>query len=182
MLFAFVALVCLVTVPLAGGRLTRLADHGFRGAGLAIAGLALQVLVISVAPRGAAWVHQAVHLGSYVLVGAVIVLNRQIPFLWLIGLGGALNFLAISANGGVMPATQSAVRAAGSLPAQGEFINSTVVAHPHLQFLGDVFAIPAPWAHNIFSIGDLVMALGALLCVHTLCGSLRSRASQPAPV
>jgi hypothetical protein len=169
MLFAFVALVCALSVPLTGGRLTRLADYSFRGAGLAIAGLALQVIVISVAPKGARWAHEAIHLGSYLLVGAVVVLNRRLPYLWLIGLGGLCNFVAISANGGVMPATASAVRAGGSLPPHGEFINSTVLAHPHLQFLGDVFAIPAPWAHNIFSVGDIVMAAGALLCVNALC-------------
>ena len=52
---------------------------------------------------------------------------------------------AIAANGGVMPADPDALAAAGVHQEAGDFANSTAVAHPHLSFLGDVFAVPASW-------------------------------------
>jgi Family of unknown function (DUF5317) len=170
-LFAAVLLICLVSVPLAGGRLSLLSEARFRGAGLAVAGLVIQILVISVLPTGARGLHEAAHLASYVLLGAMLALNLRIRWLWLVGLGGLLNFVAIAANGGVMPASHGALARAGSLPAPGHFINSTQLAHPQLLFLGDVFAIPAPWAHNVFSVGDVLIAVGALLLLHGLTGS-----------
>jgi hypothetical protein len=171
MLFATVATFCFATVPLLGGHLVLLAEQRFRAGFVAVAGLLAQVLIISVAPGGSHAAHVVVHLGSYGLIGYVLWANRRLPFLWVIAAGGALNFAAIAANGGVMPATRGALRTAGSLPPPGHFINSTIVEHPHLQFLGDVFAIRAPWAHNVFSVGDVVIALGTFLCIHTLCES-----------
>lgn len=171
MLFAVVLVICLLTVPLAGGRLSLLADVRFRGAGLAVLGLALQVLAISVLPTGSRTLHAGAHIASYLLLGTMLALNLRIPWLWLVGLGGLSNFVAIAANGGVMPASRAALARAGSLPAPGHFINSTVLEHPRLQFLGDVFAVPAPWAHNVFSVGDIVIAAGLLLTLHALTAS-----------
>ena len=47
-----------------------------------------------------------------------------------------------------------------------------LVADANLAFLGDVFALPA-WmpAANVFSVGDLLLALGAAIFVHAACGS-----------
>jgi len=184
MLFAFVALVCLISVPIAGGRLGLLGDLQFRGIWPAVAGLALQVLIITIAPEGADWTHTAAHLSSYVLVGWVVWANRHIPWLWLVGVGGLLNFICIAANGGVMPASEWAREAAGMAPAGPEFTNSGVLADPVLAFLGDVFPLPVPWSPNVFSIGDLVMSAGAFVLLHTAAGSRlarRPRRGVPAP-
>ena len=99
-----------------------------------------------------------------------MVLNhRRLAFLWLIALGGAANLVAIAANDGVMPASASALRAAGVVQTPGDFINSAPVADAHLQFLGDVFAVPS-WMpiSNVFSVGDVLIVLGALLAFHTI--------------
>ena len=65
----------------------------------------------------------------------------------------------------------------------GDFINSTAVPDAHLQFLGDVFATPS-WlpVHNVFSIGDLLIVLGALLAFHTICGSRLALRRERRPV
>lgn len=98
--------------------------------------------------------------------------NRAIPFLWLAALGGALNLMAISVNGGVMPASASALAAAGVEQQPGEFINSAALAHPKLAFVGDVFAVPSSLPiSNVYSVGDLMLVLAALLALHTICGS-----------
>src|SRR5437763_771081 len=116
MLFAAVLLLCLVSVPLAGGRLALLAAVRFRYGWLAIVGLAVQVVVISIVPTGSKSAHEILHVGSYVMLGAMLLANLHVPYLWLVGLGGLSNFVAIVANGGVMPASRAALERAGSLP------------------------------------------------------------------
>lgn len=165
-------LACLLSVPVFDGRLGRLADLRFRAGGLAVAALAAQVLIISVLPAGDGVLHQAVHLATYALLAAFLWVNRDVPYLWLAALGGALNLLAIAANGGVMPADPGALATAGVDQKAGDFANSTALGHPHLSLLGDVFAVPASWpVSNVFSVGDVVIVLGALLALHTLSGS-----------
>jgi Family of unknown function (DUF5317) len=171
-LIGLVFLMCLASVPLAGGRLAALADVRFRAPGLLFAAIAAQVLIISVFPQGSATFHNAVHVVTYVVVAAFVVVNRKIPWLWLVALGGALNFVAIAANGGVMPADPHALAAAGLALDPGEFTNSGAVAHPHLQVLGDVFWVPRSFPiTNVFSIGDLLIVAGALLALHCVCSS-----------
>jgi Family of unknown function (DUF5317) len=176
MLLLVALLLCVVTVPLAGGRLVALTELRFRWRGLAVGALLTQIVIISILPGGHEGLHQAVHLATYGLLGWFVWLNRRIPGLLVIGLGGALNAIAIAANDGVMPATRSALRTAGIEQRPGEFANSTAVAHPHVQFLGDIFAIPASWpASNVFSVGDILIAIGVLIAVHRICGSALGR-------
>ncbi len=87
------------------------------------------------------------------------------------GLGGGLNFAAIAANDGVMPASPEAVEAAG-LDLGDAFENSLPVTDPNLLFLGDVFATPGflP-VDNVYAVGDVLIALGALVCLHHACAS-----------
>jgi hypothetical protein len=172
MIIALVYLAVLVSVPLARGRITALADLQLRLPGLAVAAILIQVVVISLLPGGVHWVHTTLHMGSYVLLGAFAFANRRIPGLPFIALGGLLNFIAISANGGIMPADRDAIASLAHKTAKGDFANSQVLAHPKLQFLGDVFATPASWPlHNVFSIGDIVLVLGVAVLVHVACGS-----------
>jgi hypothetical protein len=172
MLMGVVLLLCLVTVPLAGGRVGALADVRFRASWLALAAIAVQIFVISVVPSGAEWAHHVAHLASYGLIAAFLWANRRLPFLWLAAIGGGLNLVAIIANGGVMPADADALATAGVQQKAGEFANSTAVAHPHLSFLGDVFAVPSSWpVSNVFSVGDVVLVIAALLALHSVCGS-----------
>jgi hypothetical protein len=170
-LVAFAAL-CLVTVPLAGGRISKLADVELRWPGAIFTSLVIQVVIISIVPDGNPWFHRALHLVSYVLAAAFLVMNRRIAGLWVIALGALLNAIAIFSNNGVMPASAAALRSAGRLETTKGFVNSGVVAHPRMRFLGDIFAMPK-WTplHNVFSIGDVCIALGCAIAIHTLCGS-----------
>jgi hypothetical protein len=98
--------------------------------------------------------------------------NWRLPGLPLAALGAALNLLAIVANGGVMPASPSALAAAGLPVDQPGFQNSAALADPRLAFLGDVFAVPASWPlSNVFSVGDLLIGAGLAWGLHRVCGS-----------
>src|SRR5205823_6639530 len=100
-------------------------------------------------------------LATYVAAGVFIWRNRALTGLPLLGLGAALNAVAITANGGTLPASAAALRTAGIVQPPGTFTNSGVLAHPHLRFLGDLFAVPSSWPlANTFSIGDILIVLG----------------------
>jgi hypothetical protein len=186
MLLGVVFIAMVLSVPLARGRLSALADLQLRAPGLAVAGILLQVVIISVVPAGMGGLHEIVHGLSYVLLGACAWLNRRVPGVALIALGGLLNAIAIAANGGVMPLDPALVVHAVQRGGHG-FVNSGVVAHPHLLFLGDIFATPRSWPMaNVYSVGDFTILLGCFVLLHRVSGSRvlawwRPRSSARAP-
>lgn len=172
MLMLVVLLICAATVPLAGGRLSALADLRFRGIGLLIVALIVQILILAVLADGDKTVLGIVHVATFLAAGAFVVINRHIPGVLLLGLGGGLNAIAITANDGVMPARAGALEAAGRPVTEEGFRNSAAVADPHLPWLGDTLAIPSGWPlANVFSVGDLILVVGVFVLVHVTCGS-----------
>jgi hypothetical protein len=161
----------LVSVPLARGRLSALGDLELRLPGLAVAGILAQVLIVSVVPTGLGAAADWLHLLSYALLGACAWANRRIPGVPLIALGGLLNAIAITANGGVMPADPDLIVHAAQTGGHG-FVNSGVVEHPRLLFLGDVFATPRDWPlANVYSVGDFLILTGVTILLHRVSGS-----------
>jgi hypothetical protein len=165
-------LIASALVPLARGRLSRLADFRPRHAwSIAAAGI-VQVLALRVFRTAPHDLVVAGHLLSYGLAGVFLVANRGVQGLWLICTGAAMNVWVIATNNGVMPATREALVAAGQLRHAAGFVNSGLVAHPRFLVFGDVFALPTPFPlHNVFSAGDVLVVVGAAAVVHQLCGS-----------
>jgi hypothetical protein len=157
---------------LAGGDLRRLGDLRFRGSWVVLLALVAQVVVISVIPGENHAVLASVHLATYAAAGWFVVMNRRVPGILVIAVGAASNALAIAANRGTLPASRSALEHAGLHLNPHEFLNSGVLAHPHLAFLGDVLATPSwvPLA-NVFSIGDVLILCGVAWGAHRACGS-----------
>lgn len=176
-LIGAILLLLFVSVPLTGGRLGRLSELEFSKPGIAFAALALQIVVIEIVPGGNRTIIEGVHIVSYALLAWFVVLNLRLPGLAIVAAGGALNGIAIAANGGVMPARPEAVRVAGLETVPGEFVNSGVVRDPVVPWLGDVFAVPhgVPLA-NVFSVGDVLLLVGAAILLHRVCGSRIGRA------
>ena len=172
MIIPVLGVLAVLSPLLAGGSLRRLGDLRFRGTWILVAALLAQVVAIEVVPDADHGVLSAVHLATYVAAGGYVVLNRRVPGLGIVALGAASNGIAIAANGGTLPASRTALETAGIHLEPGEFVNSGVLEHPHLGFLGDVFAIPAgvPLA-NVFSVGDVLIVLGVAWGAHRVCGS-----------
>jgi hypothetical protein len=153
----------------AGGNLRRLSDLQFRFPGVLFAGLLAQVVIISLLPDGNEGIREVVHIGSYLVVFLFLAINWRVPGLPVIAVGALLNFVAIAANGGVMPADPAAAARAGIDDEQGRYENSRPLDDPKLLVLGDRFAIPESWPFsNVFSIGDVVIVLGAAVGMHTV--------------
>ena len=168
-MMGFVAALTLLPALLRRGALTALRSARFRSAYLLPAALGLQVLVVNVFPRLPHVVGSAVHLISYGMLAAFLARNIRLPGIWLTGLGAAANAVTITVNGGVLPASAAALRAAGWDPYDTVFANSASLPSPRLAFLGDNYVTPSwvPFA-NVYSIGDVLIIAGVVLLVEGL--------------
>ena len=112
----------------------------------------------------------ALWLISYGLLVCGAIINRGMTGVPVIAAGMLANIVAVVANGGHMPALPSALRAAGlSLHVR---YNSAPSAAPHLPWLVDRWAVPR-FIHmgNVFSVGDVVIALGTVVLVYAAMGA-----------
>lgn len=151
-----------------GGSLISLGQIRIRWAALAMAGLLVQVVLFfgPVAERVGA-LGTPIYIGSTALVLVVVVRNLAIPGLALVAVGALSNLVAITANGGQMPASADAMAFLGKTVNAG-YSNSAVVEAPALAPLTDVFALPPflPFA-NVFSVGDVLIGVGVVAVVVT---------------
>jgi hypothetical protein len=183
MFILYAVLAGLIVGLVTGGSAGRLGDLRFSWAPLVAGGMALQVLLFSTPlgdDLGAA--APAVYVVSNLAVLAAVWRNLAIPGLPLVLLGGASNLVAILANGGYMPVSPDALVALGRAAPAG-YANSRLIDGVLLGPLTDIFPMPAwiPLA-NIFSIGDVLIGLGAAIAVATAMhgrGPLRPRATTP---
>jgi hypothetical protein len=150
-----------------GGSVGRLADLPLRAPWLFLSAIVLQDLAIPVGILP--WrTHEAVAtvlwVASYGLLLVAAVLNRRLTGVPIVALGMLLNLAAILANRGTMPVRIEAMHAAGRVAATQA--NSTALADPALPWLVDRWAAPnwIPLA-NVFSVGDVVIAVGAVVIV-----------------
>lgn len=165
-----------LAVPLAllcGGRLGRIAELRLRGLWLFFLAFGIQVVAFPFAflpwttGEDAA---KALWLVSYGCLLVAAVWNRHIVGAQVVALGMALNLAAILSNGGRMPATPAAMQAAGLDFAVKH--NSVAAAEPNVPWLVDRFAAP-DWVPltNVFSVGDVVIAIGAVVLVFAATGA-----------
>ena len=158
---------------LRGGRLSHLAKFELRGAWLILIALIIQLLIF---PLGSGqqplipFSTEYFHLASYALLVVFVVLNWRQWGILAMGVGMLLNLLVITVNGGYMPTRPELLEAAGRSEAAAKLRELGVYANnmllepdTPLWFWGDVFYVPAgvPLA-NIFSVGDLLLALGLI--------------------
>ena len=151
---------------LLGGRAAGLGSLQLRWGWVFAAGLGIQVVLFSapVTDRiGELGV--PIYVLSTGLVALAVLLNRRITGMPLVALGAISNLAAIVANGGYMPAAAAAMAALGKT-APTVYSNSAIVQDPWLWPLTDILALPTwlPGA-NVFSIGDVLIALGVIVVI-----------------
>ena len=162
------------TALLSWTRIKRLAGLHLDGLWLVWSAILLQIVVFEMLGQHLPlWASNALHLFTYALCVGFLWRNRWVPGGWIIALGTASNLIVISVNGGTMPANSAAWKRAG-LPEfdPDVFENSRALSSPRLEFLGDVFAIPAEWPlANVFSVGDVLIVVGATYLAHRWCAT-----------
>jgi hypothetical protein len=170
------SVVAVLSAAICGGKLSRLFQVRLRASWLPLAALVMQVVILQVVEGGPRGLLVAIHILTYVMAAAFIWLNRAVPGLVLVAAGAVSNGVTIALNDGTLPASASAMAAAHISKDPALFLNSGTVAHPVLGFLGDLFAWPAPLPFaNVFSIGDVLIVLGAGYGAHRISGSRLTR-------
>ncbi|MBA3235592.1 MAG: DUF5317 domain-containing protein [Chloroflexi bacterium] len=166
MFLLYAVLAGLLIGAVTRGSATRLGDLRFAWTPLIVAGMMTQLLLFwtSLGDALGPWA-VVLYVASNIAVLLAVGRNLAIPGLRVVLVGGASNLLAISANGGYMPANPEALAVLGHVP-NDEYSNSSVVANAVLWPLTDLFAMPAwlPLA-NIFSVGDVLIGTGAAIAV-----------------
>jgi hypothetical protein len=185
MVLALPVAVGIALALVAGGDIRRLGGLGFRGIWLFYLAVGIQVLAFPfpfLPWRTSDGVARALWLASYGLLVAAALVNRRITGVPIIAAGMLSNVVAVVANGGHMPALPSALRAAHK--SFHVHFNSAANASPHLAWLVDRWAVPH-WVHvgNVFSVGDVLIAVGAVVLVWSAMGARLPGASRrSAPV
>ena len=180
----------LVVGWLRGGTLTRLATLELKAVWLIFVALVLQLLIFPTPwfPPLISWGTTYFHFASYALVALFFGANYRMGSLWTMALGMVINALVITANGGYMPASAGALRAAGKAYTATQLLNMQRYAnavlmdeHTRLNVLGDWLYVPTwvPWA-NAFSLGDMVLMLGLAWLVQSAMVGRYSGSSQRA--
>jgi len=101
-----------------------------------------------------------------ILVGYGLWQNRHLRTIWLAAFGLALNTLVMVANGGQMPVSADALKAAGLedflrfMQTSSDAVHNLVGPDTKLWFLSDV--IPLPWFKKVISPGDAFLLMAVL--------------------
>ena len=137
---------------------------------LAPLGLGLQALVIFTAIGRVDPLLRTLLVLSYLLLFFFVSANRRHLGIVVIGVGLLLNFLAIAANGGLMPISPETLVRAGLADRLLELEIGEPVPHTkdillekedtRLWFLSDILALDNPLGVRAFSVGDTVIGAG----------------------
>ena len=184
MLLVYAVAIGIVVGIATRGRLGALASVHIRLWQVALVGLFFQALLFS-SPLAASVgsLGPSLYVVSTTLVFMSLIVNLRQPGFWLIIVGAFLNFAAIVANGGYMPASPAAVAALQGvpvLPADGLHELGDRHRRDHAQLPGRHLrhaALAAAGQHLLF--GDvLIGAGGAWFVIATMHGRTAPR---PAP-
>lgn len=140
---------------LAGGSIRSLERARIHWWALAPIALALQVIP---APAGRAGLATAMLVTSYLLLLAVVGVNRRVPGAAAMGIGLMLNLAVVGLNGG-MPVSAEAARTAGAegpIVIEGSSKRHVMTEKDVLRLLGDVIPVPRP-VGVVLSIGDVLL-------------------------
>jgi hypothetical protein len=168
MLLLYAVAAGLVLGRLTGGRLDALATVRFRLWWLALGGLAFQMLLFAppIADR-IGTLGAPLYVASSAVVFGAVLLNLREPGFGLIAIGATLNLVVIVANGGYMPSAPDGwlrLNGEAAIPVAGYTNSELIGEHTVLPFLGDIFVLPRPLPFaNVFSIGDVLIGLGAIV-------------------
>ena len=154
---------------LAGGRLRNLAEIHLRWTSLLVAAVFIRVATEAALGAGNDIV-EALRLpllaAAFGILLVALWVNRTYPGLSLAFLGVLSNGLVILVNGGYMPVWEPALTAAGLTTADVTRSFHVIIEAGTTDFLGrllilgDVIPFPVSFLRNVYSLGDLFLALG----------------------
>lgn len=183
----------LLVAFLRGGSLRNLADFHLEWGWLAGLALAIQIVAVYWATGdNYLYLQRGALVVSGLLLLPVVWCNRRSPGLVFIGLGLALNLAVMVANGGFMPITPEAVARIEHqnlivhLGGVERMSGSKGIVLPReetaLWVLSDIFIIPPPFlVPSAFSLGDVLVAVGAFIFLQKAMVGTPPLSSEPRP-
>lgn len=178
-MFTLAVLAGIASALAKGGRLKNLSRLEIRQGWLLLVVLLCRTAVDHGGQWGFTWFSAAspwLMITGYTLLLGISVANRHLPGVKALGLGTALNLVAIASNGGRMPVAETAVQAIGgervlqSLASGRDLAHTLMTNETAFPFLADVLYLPPPWPlPEVFSIGDVLIAIGITLFLHHSC-------------
>ena len=153
-----------------GGKLDRLADLQVRAVWLFIVALLIMTTgwlfhIPALRQVQVFWVSTIIMMAEKFVYLAFALANRRLPGVKLIITGMVMNILAMTVNGGHMPANPAAAAAAFPgreiVPLHSMYMN----AGTKLKFLCDIIPMHKPYAFmpGVYSLGDVVMTTGIIV-------------------
>lgn len=165
-------IIGLIIAWLSGGKLDRLADLRIRCGWVLLLAVALSftswAFRFSPTLKEMHWLAGAVQMGEKFAFLAFVLANLRIAGAKLVVAGMVANLLALSANGGLMPASAKAVAFVfGSRAVNTPIHNSIMDPSTRLGFLCDIIPMRWPYAllPEICSIGDILITLGIVIAI-----------------
>jgi hypothetical protein len=156
------------------GKISGIADIDIKKPSLFIAAFVLEFGMLNLANKFHVIMEyqSSIHFFVYLLLFIGLWYNRNNKYFRIISVGVLLNFIVIFANGGRMPVSIDALKAAGlnnlipDLQANKIATHQVLTSSTRLKFLADVLVLPKPYPlPKTFSIGDFIMATGTFLLV-----------------
>jgi hypothetical protein len=149
-----------------------------RSGWLALFALAIQIIAIFVPLGFDDTPKRLLFQLSYLILLVFVVVNLPRPGIAIIGVGLLLNMLPIVANGGLMPVTAeniARIGESGSIQGRQEgdaipYTKNVLKAEEDTHFydLSDRLAWDNPFFFQLFSLGDIVIAVGVLVMLADL--------------
>ncbi len=168
----------LVVAFIRGGKLSRLEELPLRKTYLFLAAFVLAGAILTLIIRGGdptlIRYARVVNVLQYVILLWAIAINLHVRHMRIVGIGTFLNFLVLTANGGLMPVSEYAIKAAGMTEAIRNYAVRHVIltSETRMAFLSDIIPIRlfGKVMSQVASIGDLVIAVGIFLMIqHYMC-------------
>jgi hypothetical protein len=180
---AIVGGVALVVVLVTRGSFSQLFRLPIQSIWMVLVALAIQILLafVDIPANRLDDLGFGLVMASYAFLLAFCFVNLRISWMWIIGLGIALNALVIGLNQG-MPTRDNEVTTRSGRTIE-EPIERTAKHRPEsgddlLPFLGDRLQVPYP-IDEVISIGDVVIGLGIVLVCYQGSRVRRRRSSSP---
>jgi hypothetical protein len=162
---AIVLFLALAIALLRGGRLTNLGDIELKAWWLLIIGFGLQASTRFLPDKS--WAETAgliMVLASFGLLMILVLVNRNLPGMWLAGVGVLMNLTVISLNGGMPVLAEAAEVASGFTQIDpdiaGSFKHVVLDSTTRVTALADVIPIRMAGQGQVISLGDVFLAVG----------------------
>ncbi|ERI94153.1 hypothetical protein HMPREF1982_01165 [Clostridiales bacterium oral taxon 876 str. F0540] len=160
----FIALIIAIIIGyVLNGRLKNINAEKVKGLYLVFAAFFLEYIILALLKKGSIKIGTLTLLSDIIMYSMLMIftyLNRKDKWLLMLGIGFMLNAVVIFANGGMMPVSETVVRAYGfngDLGTTGlyRFVDSNT----HFVFLADIIPL-GNRRLGIASLGDIVECVG----------------------